>query len=753
MKRMLKSTLAICLVLMMVLSTIAVSATTNETEAAELTTVYTKDFTKDTDLTGWTNQSATVDSNGMHLKGGAVNFYQEDLGDVFSVSTTVNHSYSSYTFMINSDGTASKGVQVIYSKHGELMLEDDTKYDAYYVRVIVDGKKPAGWKDKVIIPDLSYRDKDGIFTDDNSDFILYEDANYLLYKTYVAKIDYNDGIVSGSIGPVDFTYDLTQGGTIVPATNNGYFGIVGSANSGGHGYVKNVEIKKEISKYITVYEQDFTKAGATTEGLDVVGATVDATDGLKLANGDAFIYDKTLGNKYRISGKIDIKSDATWANFDYKIFLNSDANVADGVFSAQNGYIFHAWKYSYRIDLLLNGKHGSDMGHYALASFSGGKDLSNVGELNFELEVDGTYLTYTITSPDGATVYATKTTYNLSNANTNWTDGIFGISNPTANTEIRIKNLKIEKAMSNYITLFDRDFTETGATTEGLDVVGTTVNTTDGLKICSQEGFVFDKNLGNKWCISGKLMVDDGSDYQYNVNLYYNSDAEISNGVLNVQNGYLNKIGKQSTWFQLLTDGVPGGGDGRTTFENLTTHTNVNGADINFKYERDEDIFRYTLTSLDGATVYAEREYDLTKNFNGGTIDVFEDGKFALLNTHPTDAVCRIKSLKIGVISDYAVADAEAIAKSNGNVKYSAIVHNNSGNPVTGAVLVAAAYDADKNLIGATVIDDYTGAVGKQLVDGEIEIENGKKAEEVVIYFWDNFDSAYPLYEQTTIEL
>ena len=183
-----------------------------------------------------------------------------------------------------------------------------------------------------------------------------------------------------------------------------------------------------------------------------------------------------------------------------------------------------------------------------------------------------------------------------------------------------------------------------------------------------------------------------------------------------------------------------------------TLHTSINGVFVNFVIEMNGNDFRYTITSLDGATTYLDKTFDFTEKKDIYKTTFKEYEKFAILNINRNTATY-FKNLKIEAIKDYAVADAEAYVKANGNVKYSAIVHNNSGNPVTGAVLVAAAYDADKNLIGATVIDDYTGAVGKEMVDGEIEIAEGDTADEVVIYFWDNFDSAYPLYDPTTIGL
>ena len=134
---MLKSTLAICLVLMMVLSTIAVSATTTETEAAELTTVYTKDFTKEIDLTGWTNQSAwsynsaSASDLKTNIAEKTVTFYENNLGDNFEINATMGYSYNGVEFLLNGNGSTNvEGIKV-YQGKGTYIEEFDEADEAH----------------------------------------------------------------------------------------------------------------------------------------------------------------------------------------------------------------------------------------------------------------------------------------------------------------------------------------------------------------------------------------------------------------------------------------------------------------------------------------------------------------------------------------------------------------------------------------------------------------------------------------------
>ncbi len=805
MKRMLKSTLAICLVLMMALSTIAVSATTTEAEAAELTTVYTKDFTKETDLTGWTNQSAwsynsaTASNLKTNIAAQTVTFYENNLGDNFEINATMGYSYNGVEFLLNGNGsTNAEGMKVYQGKgtYTEEFDEADEAHQTYKEKnpnaqkysytietldVYINGKKPADWKTLLYVDDAD-KDRAQVQTMTDAGAIKNVRATNLEYKTENVNISYNNGTLSFKAEGIgygeirEFTYDVTQGGTVVPPTNKGYFGL--KTESGA--WLYNIEIKKELSDYITVYEQDFTEEGATTEGFDVFGATVDTTDGLKIEENQSFVYNEPLGNKWRVSGKMMSTGwntpERDQYSLGYNIYINSDAEAIETTTHiADNGYVLKHYKNSYELSYLKDSYCNGWMGHYKIGSkdqlvAEPASGIFYAGDLNFEIEMDGTKLTYILTSLDGATVYSNET-FDVSknhqgNATAgNWVDGLFGIKNNNVQTKVCIKDIKIEKAISNYITIFDADFTEEGLSVEDItnldiDVTsGVSVDTTNGLTLPEGQGFVYNKNIGTNYRISGQVKAScwstsDFTQYNTHYRAFLNSNAQLVDDTISATDGIRMGINKNCNEMTLLIGGIDNGTIGglKCYGNEQTSHTSINGVFVNFVIEMNGNDFRYTITSLDGATTYLDKTFDFTEKKDIYKTTFKEYEKFAILNNNRNTATY-FKNLKIEAIKDYAVADAEAYVKANGNVKYSAIVHNNSGNSVTGAVLVAAAYDADKNLIGATVIDDYTGAVGKQLVDGEIEIENGEKAEEVVIYFWDNFDSAYPLYEQTTIEL
>ena len=135
-KNQLKSCLAICLVLMMAVSTIAVSATEGQATESNLQTIYTKDFTLETaDTDGWSNQEALAITNSkMTIAGNTTTFFETDLTDSFKISGKVGYGWNGAGFILNGDGTNKNvGVEIHQGKatFGEEFNEEDPVHQAY----------------------------------------------------------------------------------------------------------------------------------------------------------------------------------------------------------------------------------------------------------------------------------------------------------------------------------------------------------------------------------------------------------------------------------------------------------------------------------------------------------------------------------------------------------------------------------------------------------------------------------------------
>lgn len=395
-----------------------------------------------------------------------------------------------------------------------------------------------------------------------------------------------------------------------------------------------------------------------------------------------------------------------------------------------------------------------------------------LGYINFEMEMNGTNLTYTISSLDGSTIYSEKTIDLTKNINgdpttNNWTYGRIALINNTENTTVSLKNLKIETEASDYITAYENDFTQSGAKADGFSLLGATIDTENGLKIEENQAFVYDKPLGNNWRVSGKINAtgwntDDRDQYTLGYNFYLNSDAQISGDELTAQNGYMIKATKTGYDLDFLKDGMNGGNLRQNVIakgEYMNTPVNngvVEGifylGDLNFEMEMNGASLTYKLTALDGSVVYNSVTTDLSKNESGEVLpDIWADGKFGMLNKNFQTKVC-LKTLKIEVIEDYAVAEVEASVGENNEISYSAIIHNNTENPLNDAMLMAAVYDANGVMIGLEQID-YSGAVGKEGVSGVISLAETSLPAEVVVYFWEDFATIAPIYTDCSVKL
>lgn len=797
-KKQLKSCLAICLVLMMAVSTIAVSATEGQATESILQTIYTKDFTLETtDTDGWSNQEALSISNSkMVIEGNATTFFKTDLTDNFKISGAVGYGWNGVDFILNGDGTDKNvGVKIHQGKTtlSEEFNDEDAVHQAYKeqnpdatnylyrvesIDVFVNGTKPSDWKTLVYV-DEEDKERTGykeIFPEATS-IINTKTIDYE-YCEETVEIEYNKGAISFKAALADalreFTYDLTKEGAAVPVANKGYFGI---ATEGGGAWVTSIQIQKAKTKLVTVYEQDFTEESLTVAdlkngGLLTKDATIDETDGLKLDGNQALAYKKSLGDKWRVSGQIKGvgRNETYWLN--YNFYLNSDAQLTEDAFSAENGYVIKQNKNGYEFDLLKEGNTSGNFGHYRIAdcTYENTNPIEGImylGYISFEMEMNGTNLTYTISSLDGSTIYTQKTIDLTKNINQDvpekiWTDGRFALINNTENTTVSLKNLKIETEASDYITAYENDFTANGATADGFSLLGATIDIENGLKIEENQAFVYDKPLGNKWRVSGKINAtgwntDERDQYTLGYNVYLNSDVQISGDELTAQNGYMLKATKMGYDFDFLKDGQNGGDLSQNAiaaveYENVDIGGIFYLGDLNFEMEMNGASFTYKLTSLDGSVVYNSATTDLSKNINGDALsDIWADGKFGMLNKNYQTKIC-LKSLKIEVIEEYAVTEVEASVGENNEISYSAIIHNNTENPLDDAILMAAVYDANGVMIGLEQID-YSGAVGMEGVSGVISLAETSLPAEVVVYFWEDFATIAPIYTDCSVKL
>ncbi len=798
-KNQLKSCLAICLVLMMAVSTIAVSATEGQATESNLQTIYTKDFTLETaDTDGWSNQEALAITNSkMSIAGNTTTFYETDLTDSFKISGKVSYGWNGAGFILNGDGTNKNvGVEIHQGKatFGEEFNEEDPVHQAYkeanpdkteysyrveFIDVFVNGTKPADWKTLVYV-DEADKERTGYKEHFSETASIYNTKTVdYEYCEETIEIEYNKGVISFKAALAsevrEFTYDLTKEGAAVPVKNKGYFGIV---TDGGGAWVTSIQIQKAKTKLVTVYEQNFTEESLTVAdlkngGLLTKNATIDEADGLKLDVNQALVYKKALGDKWRVSGQIKGagRNETYWLN--YNFYLNSDAQIAEDVFSAENGYVIKHNKNGYEFDLLKDGNTSGNFGHYRIAdcTYENTNPIEGImylGYINFEIEMNGTNLTCTISSVDGSTVYAQKNIDLTKNINQDvpekiWTDGRFALINNTENTTVSLKNLKIETEASDYITAYENDFTANGATADGFSLLGATIDTENGLKIEENQAFVYDKPLGNKWRVSGKINAtgwntDERDQYTLGYNVYLNSDVQISGDELTAQNGYMLKATKMGYDFDFLKDGQNGGDLSQNAiaavgYENVEPNIGIFYlGELNFEMEMNGASFTYKLTTLDGSVVYNSVATDLSKNINGDALpDVWADGKFGMLNKNFQTKIC-LKTLKIEVIEDYAVAEVEASVDESNSVSYSAIIHNNTENPLNDAILMAAVYDANGVMIGLEQID-YSGAVGMEGVSGVISLAETSLPAEVVVYFWEDFATIAPIYTDCSVKL
>ena len=126
-------------------------------------------------------------------------------------------------------------------------------------------------------------------------------------------------------------------------------------------------------KYVTIYEQDFTSANATTDGwtavdMDITDAGFGNTEIVvgstpPVSSGYA-IFNQNLGDNYKVSGSLSYSGNI--ANF----YLNSDAVAENSSATINNGYCISQNKVYLKAYKIIDGYDAYEYGHYAFSELA-----------------------------------------------------------------------------------------------------------------------------------------------------------------------------------------------------------------------------------------------------------------------------------------------------------------------------------------------------------------------------------------------
>ena len=202
--------------------------------------------------------------------------------------------------------------------------------------------------------------------------------------------------------------------------------------------------KETVTEYTPVYEQDFTKSGATTDGWDIVNMSI-TSEGLGINTADLgsnawAVYDENLGDSYRVSGTI--KYSGNFGDF----FFNSDAKAQDNTFVINNGYMINQNKYHMTAQTMIDGYTGNTHGHYV---FDNLREVENsIKEVDgknvyFEIVYDKGIISYICRCDDGEINSFVYDLADFTNTTARHRNGKFALRE--CSYSYWIKNIKIEK--------------------------------------------------------------------------------------------------------------------------------------------------------------------------------------------------------------------------------------------------------------------------------------------------------------------
>ena len=778
-----KKLLSVCLVIGIIASLYPVCTFATEESTEKYVTIYEQDFTSANATTdGWTTGNMTITSRGLgneYIAGddafGAESsmygsedgyvMFNQDLGNDYKVSGTINYSGNFGSFYLNTDGNIileEGDAQYIKPQNGYGIKQNKINLSA---GLVVDGNW--GWN-QYQFTDLWEKDNDTKDIDGTDvDFeITYNNGRI----TYLSKCD------SGVINSFDFNLDEFTGDAT--RFESGKFMLT----EGSYSYwIKNIKIEKVMPEYVTVYEQDFTQSGATADGwiTENMSVTSNGLGNEYTAGNDAFasqneygsedgyaIYNDDLGTKYKVSGTINYSG-----NFG-SFIINSggealiENEIEEGInknnlVKVTDGYKITQNKKHTSAGILTDKNWGYDLTQNQFADVwekeNTTKDIDGV-DVDFEIEYDNGKITYICKCGENI---INSFEYNL----TTFEDEIRYESGKFVLTEgsysYWIKDIKIEKASSEYVTLYEQDFTQSGATADGWIVENMSV-TSNGLgneyvegddsfgasvnSYGSEDGYaIFNQNLGENYKISGTV------NYSGNFGSFYlNTDGNVNfergdNQYIKPQNGYGINQNKINLSAGLVVDGNWGWNQYQFTdlWEKANVTSGIDSVDVNFELAYNNGKITYICKCESG--VINSFEFDL-EEFSGDTTR-FENGRFMLVESSYS---YWIKNIKIETVSEYAISDVKA-TNDNGEISYSALVYNWDGS-LNDPALIAAVFDANGVMIDAKLID-YDGTAGINSVSGTITVDSEKVPDNVTIFFWQNLDKAAPLCDFKTCQL
>ena len=736
-----KKLLSVCLVIGIIASLYPVCTFATEGSTEKYVTIYEQDFTSanattdgwtavDMDITdaGFGNTEIVVGSTPPVSSGYAI--FNQNLGDNYKVSGSLSYSGNIANFYLNSDAVAENSSATI--NNGYCISQNKVYLKAYK---IIDGYDAYEYGHYAFSELAENGEK-------NNDFDLTQPE--VENPTNVDfEVTYNKGKITYTFKYADNIVNSFEYTISAPEHKSGLFAI---AENSYDFVIKNIKIEKAMSEYITVYEQDFSADDASTDGwiMDGMSLVEESFVGKTVKNDTSLsgtmIYNENLGEKYKVSGSIYF----TWNGLRY--LLNSDATETDGTITVKNAYRVDQNKQTASIETIIDGQDWTVNGNYKLKENNNTSVLGGYEWYDFEVIYDNGVITYNFTNSSGA---VNSITYDVADMYAEYprnTSGYFGIN--CTSDELFIKNIKIEKAASEYIPLYEQDFSAENSTADGwiLDGFSITDDAELGKTVVSRSSLteplakmVYTKNLGENYKVSGSIWFD------YNgLRFLINSDIAENSGVITVNDAYRIDQNKQTASVQTIINGEDLGVNGNYKLKE-TNNTSVLGGYEWYDFEIVYNKGVVTYSFANSAGLVNSITYDMADMY--ADYPRHTNGYFGI---EASSEKLAVKNIKIETVSVYAISDVKA-TNDNGEISYSALVYNWDGS-LNDPALIAAVFDANGVMIDAKLID-YDGTAGINSVSGTITVDSEKVPDNVTIFFWQNLDKAAPLCDFKTCEL